>query len=140
MTTVNELSALSGSPMSYLVYALLLRTKIKHFSCSEIMFIRDIKPLYVDGNFICILYFSTSSHLGTCPLFVFVFVFSLKSRPFCFYLVFKADPALFPVAFFSTRFCGIKKSAFPTMGKALSSARNSRCKRLLFSGSVHIIC
>ena len=65
--------------MWYLVYALLLRTKMKHCFWNEILFIRDIESLNGDGNFIFILYFSTSPASQCLSPFFFVLFFFLPS-------------------------------------------------------------
>ena len=57
--------------------ALLLRTKVKHCFWNEILFIRNIKSFNGDGNFIFILYFSTSPASWCFSSFFFFFFFFL---------------------------------------------------------------
>ena len=119
--SVNELSALilfGGFKLLQcgILYALLLRTKIKHCFWNEILFIRDIKSFNGDGNFIFILYSSTSP-ASWCLSSFFSFFFFLSRVQTCWLLLrgsFERSFCIislldFVVAFSYTRFCGVKE-------------------------------
>ena len=119
-------------------------TKIKHCFCNKILLKRDIKPFKGDSNFIFILCFSTSPASWCLSSFLFLFfpqspdlLVSLRGsfeRRSCIISL-----LVFSVAFSCTRFCGMTEHAFSTVDKASPSVRNSCCKRLLFSGSRHML-
>ena len=105
MMSVNELLALilfRGLNWSNVVSCLcriVASEKRKHLFWNEILFIRDIKSFNGDGNFILILYFSTSPASWFLSSFFFLFFFPsfLESRLVGFYFEghLKGGPLLF---------------------------------------------